>query len=126
MAIQITITPKEKRDENSGLALSPVENQTNQDLSVESGAMVSGLASGMPNIASFLTPAFAIIAAKKAFDIAMEVRDKVIDLERDTRTRTDQMRRLGGSGFSPNALGERYNIFTESYVGGKDVSYRRR
>jgi hypothetical protein len=125
MAITIQITPKIRNEEKSGVPLSPTENQTTESLSVEEVA--PALASfSLPNISSMLTPAFAIIAAKKAVDIAIEVREKIIDIEKDNRLRTEQLRKMGGGNFTPNQLGERYNIFTESYVGGIDVSYRRR
>jgi len=125
--ISISLTPRSKGQTAGGVELSPAPID---DVSMASGvadSVINTAGNAMAfNVSSLLTPAAIIAATKMAYDIAVKVRDKVIELENDKRSRNERLRELGGAGFSPNAVGQRYNIFTESYTGGTSVAYRRR
>ena len=74
---------------------------------------------GMPK----LLPIVAVGAiAKKGLDLAKKGFDLARKIERDNQRRTDALRNLGGSGFSTNTIGNRYDIIGRR-IGGESVAY---
>lgn len=79
------------------------------------------VAFGMPK----LLPVVAIgVIAKKGFDLAKQGYNLARQIEKDNQRRTEQLRNLGGAGFSTNTIGYRNDLIGRR-IGGESVAYKR-
>lgn len=76
---------------------------------------------GMPKLLPVVAVGF---IAKKALDYGKKSFELARKIERDNLRRTDELRNLGGAGFSSNTIGNRYDIIGRR-VGGESVAYRK-
>ena len=116
--INIILTEKTKEAEVGGMNLAPTENKSDIPLPSQSGDLES-----MPMMSKYLKAGVMIALVAK---IAKEAYDRNVQTNREQQRRTDQLRQLGGSGYSAIDLGQRYDIFTGKLIGGVNVAYKRR
>lgn len=116
--INISLTPKIKETEVGGMNLAPTENKSDIPLPAQAGELES-----MPMLSKYLKSGIIIALVAK---IAKEAYDRNVSINRDLQRRTDELRQLGGVGYSAIDLGQRYDIFTGKLIGGVNVAYKRR
>lgn len=125
--IIIRLEAKEQVDQTVGdVAVAPSSNQSGMEISSSesmTGTIAATKGSVMSSVARY---AVAIALAKKAYDLAKKVYEDIGEYQRTERFRDEKLRLMGGGSFSANKIGERYNILTQTYVGGQSVAYKRR
>ncbi len=118
-SINITLIKREGDTEIQGQAIAPAENQTAMELPTENVEGGGILALGGKAV-------IALAIAKGAVKVIGEVVTRLDAVERDSMNRTRELRRMGGSGYSSQLIGERKILFMDRYVGGERVVYNRR
>lgn len=132
--ITIRLEAKEQVDETvADVAVSPSSNQSgisiaNDDI-IET-ASVGMVAGSKMNASSLLmkagVSAGVIAIAMKAYQLAEKAWQINRENQKNQRNQSEQLRVLGGAGFSENAIGERFNVVTQRYTGGTNITYKRR
>lgn len=78
----------------------------------------------MPLVGRVTRLASAGVLAKIAYDLAKKSYERINEIERDGRVINDSLRNYGGSGWSANTIGDRFNVFGRK-IDGESVAYKK-